>query len=77
MDQQAKVIENLLRRRAERQGFKLVKSGRRDPRATDYGKFALITAVGGKAIGGPGYPFDLYAIDRLLSVGSWNGVKLK
>jgi hypothetical protein len=77
MDQHAKVLENLLRRRAERQGFKLVKSGRRDPRATDYGKFALKPTEGGDPVGGDGYPFDLYAIDRLLAVGSWNGVKLR
>ncbi|MFI6329880.1 hypothetical protein ACIBBG_16455 [Micromonospora chersina] len=36
-----KVRENRLRRMAERQGLKLLKSRRRDPRATDYGKYWL------------------------------------
>lgn len=34
-----KVRENRLRRMAERQGFQLTKSRRRDPRAIDYGKY--------------------------------------
>lgn len=36
-----KVRENRLRRMAERQGFQLVKSRRRDPLATDYGALWL------------------------------------
>lgn len=36
-----KVRENRLRRMAERQGLKLQKSRRRDPRALDYGKYWL------------------------------------
>lgn len=36
-----KVRENRLRRMAERQGFKLIKSRRRDSRAIDYGKYFL------------------------------------
>ncbi|MGD2100831.1 MAG: hypothetical protein PVG83_01215 [Acidimicrobiia bacterium] len=36
-----KVRENRLRRMAERQGLRLVKSRRRDPRALDYGVFWL------------------------------------
>lgn len=39
-----KVRENRLRRMAERQGFTLTKSRRRDPRATDYGKYWLANA---------------------------------
>lgn len=34
--------ENRLRRAAERQGLRLVKSRRRDPRAFDYGKYMLV-----------------------------------
>lgn len=34
-----KVRENRLRRMAERQGYQLVKSRRRDPRAYDYGRY--------------------------------------
>jgi hypothetical protein len=37
-----KVRENRARRAAERQGLKLRKSGRRDPRALDYGMFCLV-----------------------------------
>lgn len=36
-----KVRENRLRRMASRQGLNLVKSRRRDPRATDYAKYWL------------------------------------
>lgn len=36
-----KIRENRLRRMAERQGLQLSKSRRRDPRATDFGKFFL------------------------------------
>jgi hypothetical protein len=37
-----KVRENRLRRAAERQGLKLVKSRRRDPRALGYGGYMII-----------------------------------
>ena len=37
MDQDQKVRENRMRRAAERQGFVLEKSRRRDPRAIGYG----------------------------------------
>ena len=46
MENAEKVRENLLRRMAERQGYKLEKSRRRDPRATDYGTFALVPEKG-------------------------------
>ena len=39
-----KVRENKARRAAARQGFRLVKSRRRDARATDYGLYALLDA---------------------------------
>ncbi len=39
---EAKVRENRLRRSAERQGLKLQKSRRRDPRALDYGTYWLV-----------------------------------
>ena len=39
---EVKVRENRLRRAAERQGLRLVKSRRRDPRAFDYGKYMLV-----------------------------------
>jgi hypothetical protein len=46
MDQSIKVRENRLRRMAERQALRLVKSRRRDPLAVDYGKYRIETADG-------------------------------
>jgi hypothetical protein len=37
-----KVLENRLRLTAERYGYKLERSRRRDPRAPDYGLYALV-----------------------------------
>ena len=45
-DNAEKVRENRLRRAADRQGFKLRKSARRDPRALDYGIWYLTSATG-------------------------------
>jgi hypothetical protein len=42
MASETKVRENRLRRMAERQGLRLEKSRRRDPRAVDYGTYRLI-----------------------------------
>jgi hypothetical protein len=44
-----KVRENRLRRMAQRQGLRLLKSRRRDPNARDYGGFALIKPDGNSA----------------------------
>jgi len=46
------VRENRLRRMAERQGFRLEKSRRRDLRAVDYGTFAIVR--GAETVAGPG-----------------------
>ena len=51
MDQSIKVRENRLRRMAGRQGYRLVKSRRRDPLAVDYGKYRIETADGVEATG--------------------------
>ena len=40
--QQHKVVENRLRAAAARQGLRLVKSRRRDPRAIDFGTYWLL-----------------------------------
>lgn len=37
-----KVRENRLRRAAERQGLRIIKSRRRDPRAIDYGGYMIV-----------------------------------
>jgi hypothetical protein len=41
MDSSEKVREDRVRRMLARQGYQLTKSGRRDPRAWDYGKYIL------------------------------------
>lgn len=46
MENEEKVRENRLRRMAERQGYKLEKSRRRDPRAKDYGTITLVPEKG-------------------------------
>jgi hypothetical protein len=51
MDTSMKVRENRLRRMAERQGFRLVKSRRRDPRAINYGRYRIEAADGVEATG--------------------------
>lgn len=47
-----KVTLNRLRRVAARQGLKIVKSRRRDPRALDYGRYWLLDRNGGPVAGG-------------------------
>ena len=47
-----KARENRARRSAERQGLKLKKSGRRDPRALDYGGYWLLSRTGAVVAGG-------------------------
>lgn len=42
MNPDEKVRENRLRRMAERQGLRLVKSRRRDPRAIGYGGYMIV-----------------------------------
>lgn len=54
-----KVHENKMRRYAERQGYMLTKSPRRDPRARGYGSFVLVRD--GRR--GPGDPKDAAAIE--------------
>jgi hypothetical protein len=45
-----KVRENRLRRSADRQGYRLMKSRSRDPRALDHGLYALIMPQTGGAV---------------------------
>lgn len=46
MENAEKARENRLRRKAERQGYEMRKSRLRDPDATSYGTYTLITAKG-------------------------------
>jgi hypothetical protein len=65
-----KIRENRLRRMAERQGFKLVKSRRRDPRALDYGGYGIINPYYNTwVIGANPYAFsmDLDEIEQWLT----------
>jgi hypothetical protein len=69
-EQDYKVLENRLRRAAERQGLRLEKSRARDPRAIDYGTYQLIDiATNTRASGGSqqrGYGLGLHEIARAL-----------
>jgi hypothetical protein len=67
-----KVRENRARRAAERQGVRLVKSRRRDPRALDYGRYWFALAEGAKdrnrdlPVPSPARGFTLDEIEALL-----------
>ena len=65
-----KVRENRLRRMADRQGLRLEKSRRRDPRAYDYGTYHLIDPYTNSLVAGDtnsGYGLDLDGIERALT----------
>jgi len=47
-----KVRENRMRRKAERQGLRLDKSRRRDPRASDYGMYMLVDVATNGVVAG-------------------------
>ena len=61
MSNELKIKEALLKRRAWRQGLVLKKSRRRDPKAVDFGKYALLLAGTSEAINrdGPISPYSL------------------
>lgn len=66
---QYKTYENRLRRAADRQGLRLMKSRRRDPRATDYNTYMLVdVATNTLAVWGAqsGYGLGLDEIDEAL-----------
>jgi hypothetical protein len=56
--QMEKVRENRLRRMADRQGLRLVKSRRRDPRALDFGTYMLVDVQNNTVAAGPGMNID-------------------
>lgn len=67
--QDLKVLENKMRRAAERQGFRLEKSRARDPRATDYGTYHLVdNQTNGLAASGlqSGFGLDLHDVAEFL-----------
>lgn len=57
-DSTSKVRENLMRRMADRQGLRLVKSRRRDPRALGYGTYGLVDASADWSDSGFGLTLD-------------------
>jgi hypothetical protein len=64
-----KVRENRLRRMAERQGLRLEKSRRRDPRAVDFGTYQLVNARSNALVAGSrswGYGLDLDEVEAYL-----------
>jgi hypothetical protein len=65
-DQAEKVRENRLRRMAARQGLKLTRSRRRDPRALDYGLYWL-TDTRTNALVSPEAGLDIDATERFLT----------
>jgi hypothetical protein len=68
VDVSGKVHENRLRRAAERQGYRLVKSRRRDPRALDYGTYELVKVRDdARGLDGSLDGLDLDEVEGLLS----------
>jgi hypothetical protein len=65
---QYKVHENKLRRMAARQGFSLLKSRRRDPRAVDDGSYSLVDEQ--NCLVTPGPSWSLEGVERYLT-GEW------
>ena len=65
-----KVRENRLRRMAERQGLQLVKSRRRDPRATDYGGYMIVDPFANVVVAGGApcaFSLDMDAVEARLN----------
>jgi hypothetical protein len=57
--EQFKVYENRLRRSADRQGYKVEKSRRRDERAITYQRYRLVDLLDGSVIGAGGFGYAL------------------
>ena len=70
MTNEEKTRENRVRRLADRQGYRLVKCPRRDPRAIGYGGYMLCDhETGGATLGGTPHPYsaDLDEIEAWLT----------
>lgn len=68
-DQQRKVLENRLRRAANRQGLRLERSRLRDPRAIGYGSYQLTDERTNTVVTADherGYGLDLHDVARYL-----------
>jgi hypothetical protein len=62
-----KVRQNRLRRAAARQGFKLVKSKRRDPRALDYSLWTIINTQNNTVEAGGNERLSIDEVERFLN----------
>lgn len=73
-----KTYENRVRRAAERQGLRLEKSRRRDPRAVDYGTYRLVDpATNTVTLSMPsGFGLSLTEVDRELAAGTVMGYEV-
>lgn len=72
MSEEDKVRENRLRRKADRMGYRLLKSRRRDPAALEYGGYMIVDvetggAVAGTGNAGRGYALSLDDVEEWLS----------
>lgn len=65
--QAEKIRENRLRRMAHRQGLRVYKSRRRDPRAIDYGGYLIADDRNRVVAGDSSYSMDLDDVERYLS----------
>jgi ribosomal protein S27AE len=61
-----KVVENRLRRMADRQSLQLVKSRRRDRRAPDHGKYMLVDRSSTAVPAGGDWSLDLGEVEQIL-----------
>jgi hypothetical protein len=78
MDQEDKVRENRLRRIAERRGFRLEKSRRRDPHAIDFGGYMLVDVRKNFAVLGAdnfAYSASLEDVENYLNEGHHTAVE--
>ena len=64
MSRPEKVRENRLRRALDRQGFRLIRSARRDPRARDYGQYTIVDENDAILAGWPERRFGLDDVER-------------
>lgn len=71
MDKSEKARENQLRRAAERQGLRLERSRRRDPRALGYGTYKLTDARTGELVAGDAdyYGLSMDDVEKTLNGG--------
>jgi len=62
-----KIRENRLRAAAARQGFRLVKSSRRDPLASDYGRWMITDSATSAVVAGAGPSMTLDQVEHWLT----------